>query len=91
MGLLRRNKKSMGDVAGKQHAFPGCRSEDFAPHKKFYLARKKVEKFMFSRVDMGRWFAASSHLNDSEVKRCVVIHAARHLADQNTFVPSRIA
>jgi len=80
-GLLRRNKKSMRDVAGKQHAFPGCHYEDFASHKKLHLARKKIEKFMFSRMDMGRWFAAASHPNDSEVKRSVIIHAARHLAD----------
>src|SRR5262249_8544267 len=81
MGLLRRNKKSMGDVAGNQNAFPGSHYEDFAAHKKLHLARKKIEKFMFSRVDMGRWFAAASHLNDSEVKRSVVIHAARHFTD----------
>jgi len=81
MRLVRRDKKSMGDAAGKKHAFPGCHCEDFAPPKKLHLARKKIKKFMFPRVDVRRWFVASSHHSDSEVKRAVIIHAARHLAD----------
>jgi len=52
---------------------------------------KHVEKLIFPRVDMGRWFGAQSHLTDNEVKRSVIIRGARHLAMKHTFVPLRIS
>ena len=90
MDLLRRNKKRVGFSARKEDAFPGCHWEDFTVGIHPDLARKNVEKLIFSRVDVGRWFGAPSHLSDNEVKRSVIIRGPRHLAHKNTLVPSRI-
>ena len=88
--LLRRNQECMGLSARKKHAFAGCHCEDFTVDIEPHLTRKNVEKLIFSRVDMGRWFGAPSHLSDNEVKRSVIIRGPRHLAHKNTLVPSRI-
>src|SRR5258705_7827262 len=81
----------VGFPAGKKHAFSGCHLEDFTVGIHLHLTRKNVKKLVFSRVDMGRWFSAPSHLTDNEVKRSAIIRGPRHLASKNTLVPGRIA
>src|SRR5262245_11360783 len=71
--------------------FFGCPLEDLTAGIYPHLARKNVEELVFLRVDMGRWFCASSHFTDNEVKRPVIIRGPRHLTRKNALVPSRIA
>jgi hypothetical protein len=89
--LIGGNEPRVGFPAGKKHAFSGCPLEDFTVGIHLHLTRKNVKKLVFSRVDMGRWFGALSHLTDNEVKRSAIIRGPRHLASENTFVPGRIA
>ena len=89
--LIGGNEPRVGFPAGKKHAFSGCHLEDFTVGIHLHLTRKNVKQLVFSRVDMGRWFGAPSHLGDNEVKRSAIIRGPRHLASKNTLVPGRIA
>ncbi len=89
--LIGGNEPRVGFPAGKKHAFSGCHLEDFTVGIDLHLTRKNVKKLVFSRVDMGLWFGAPSHLSDNEVKRSAIIRGPRHLASKNTLVPGRIA
>src|SRR5215470_3804447 len=90
VGLHRRNTECMGRSVRKKHAFSGSHCEDRTVNIEFHLTRNEVHKLMFSRVDMGRWLSAPSHLSDIDVKRSVIISAPRHVANKKTFVPRRI-
>jgi hypothetical protein len=81
----------MGFSARKEHAFSGRHLEDFTVDIKPDLTRNNVEKLIFSRVDMGRWFGAPSQLTDNDIKRSVVIRGLSHVATKDTLVPRRIA
>src|SRR5262249_58175452 len=52
----RRNEPCMGFSPRKKQAFSSCHCEDFAGDIRLHLTRKNVEKLIFSRADMGRWF-----------------------------------
>ena len=56
-----------------------------------HLTCENVEELIFSRVDMGWWFVALSHLKDNEIEGTAVVCRPRHLANEITQVPTRIA
>src|ERR1700756_2020101 len=73
MELLGRNQKCVRFSARKKHAFAGRHYEGFTLDIHLHFIRQNVEKLIFSRVHMGRWFVALSHLKDNEVESTAVV------------------
>jgi hypothetical protein len=80
----------MGLSPRKKHAFPACHGEDFTVDVHLHITRKNVEKLIFSRVDVGRWFVTPSHLNEYEIKGSVIVCGPRDLANEIALIPGRI-